>query len=76
MDLTKIKKSEDIATAKDFFLLGLECLKKGNNEKAEIFFYSSLEHCPNRLSTLINLVITLINLEKLEEASKIIINAI
>jgi predicted O-linked N-acetylglucosamine transferase (SPINDLY family) len=76
MDLTKIKKSEDIAKAKDFFLLGLESLKKGNNEKAKIFFYSSLEHCPNRLSTLINLVVTLINLEKLEEASKIIIDAI
>lgn len=55
-------------TAKELFLLGLEFFENGAYEDAEKYFQKSLEIIPNRLSTLINLGATLLELHKLDEA--------
>jgi protein O-GlcNAc transferase len=64
--------SQSIEKAKSFFLSGLEKLNKNNFIGAEIDFESSLSLAPNRLSTLINLSIVLIKLNKFENAEKLI----
>ena len=64
--------SQSIEKAKSFFLSGLEKLNKNNFIGAEIDFEFSLSLAPNRLSTLINLSIVLIKLNKFENAEKLI----
>ena len=64
--------SQSIEKAKSFFVSGLEKLNNNNFVGAEIDFESSLSLAPNRLSTMINLSIVLIKLNKLENAEKII----
>ena len=64
--------SQSIERAKSFFFTGLEKLNKNNFIGAEIDFESSLRFAPNRLSTLINLCIVLIKLNKFENAEKLI----
>ena len=64
--------SQSIEKAKSFFVSGLEKLNKNNFIGAEIDFESSLSLAPNRLSTLINLSIVLIKLNKFENAEKLI----
>ena len=64
--------SQSLEQAKSFFLSGLEKLNSNNLTGAEIDFQSSLKLVPNRLSTLINLSIVLIKLNKFENAEKLI----
>jgi tetratricopeptide (TPR) repeat protein len=64
--------SQPIETAKSFFISGLEKLNTNNFTGAEIDFELSLNFAPNRLSTLINLSIVLIKLNKFENAEKLI----
>jgi tetratricopeptide (TPR) repeat protein len=64
--------SQSLEQAKSFFLSGLEKLNSNNFVDAEIDFQSSLKYVPNRLSTIINLSIVLINLNKFENAEKLI----
>jgi tetratricopeptide (TPR) repeat protein len=64
--------SQSLEQAKLFFLSGLEKLISNNFNGAEIDFYTSLKYAPNRLSTLINLSIVLIKLNKFEDAEKLI----
>jgi len=56
--------SQSLEQAKSFFLSGLEKLNSNNFAGAEIDFQSSLKFAPDRLSTLINLSIVLIKLNK------------
>ena len=62
--------------AKNFFLLGLERLEKDLIQEAEHFLTLSLELLPERLSTLTNLSVVLIKLDKVEKAEKILNKAI
>ena len=64
--------SQSLEQAKSFFQSGLEKLNSHNFVGAEIDFQSSLKYVPNRLSTIINLSIVLINLNKFENAEKLI----
>ena len=64
--------SQSIEKAKSFFVSGLEKLNNNNFVGAEIDFEFSLSLAPNRLSTLINLSIVLIKLNKFENAEKLI----
>ena len=68
--------SQSIEKAKLFFIGGLERLNNNNFAGAEIDFETSLKFAPNRLSTLINLSIVLIKLNKFEKAEKIINNGL
>ena len=58
--------------AKNAFLNGLSLLEQGKFSKAEQQFKESLTHAPNRPSTLINLSIALINLQKWDEAKNLL----
>ena len=64
--------SQSLEQAKSFFLSGLEKLNGNNFASAEKDFETSLKFAPNRLSTLINLSIVLIKLNKFENAEKLI----
>ena len=68
----KMQDSQSLEHAKSFFISGLEKLNDNNFSGAEIDFQSSLKFAPNRLSTLINLSIVLIKLNKFENAEKLI----
>jgi tetratricopeptide (TPR) repeat protein len=68
--------SHNFEQAKNYFLLGLESIRKESYEEAEHFFTSSLILLPDRLSTITNLFAVLIKLEKLEKANNIISKAI
>jgi protein O-GlcNAc transferase len=70
------KTDADFEKAKYFFVLGLEKLEQDSNEEAVHFLNLSLQLLPERISTLTNLSVALIKLEKLEEAEKIINKAI
>ena len=71
-NLNKMNDSRSIEKAKSFFVSGLEKLNNNNLMGAEIDFESSLSLAPNRLSTMINLSIVLIKLNKFENAEKVI----
>ena len=64
--------SQSLEQAKSFFISGLEKLNGNDFAGAEIDFESSLKYLPNRISTLINLSIVLIKLDKFENAEKLI----
>ena len=64
--------SEALKKAKSFFINGLEKLNKNDLTGAEIDFETSLQFAPNRLSSLINLSIVLIKLNKYQDAERII----
>jgi hypothetical protein len=67
------KKTEaNFEKAKYFFLQGLERLEKDLIQEAEHFLTLSLELLPERLSTLTNLSVVLIKLDKVEKAEKIV----
>jgi tetratricopeptide (TPR) repeat protein len=68
----KMQDSQSLEQAKSFFLSGLEKLNGNNFASAEKDFETSLKFAPNRLSTLINLSIVLIKLNKFENAEKLI----
>jgi tetratricopeptide (TPR) repeat protein len=57
-------------TAKDYFLKGLAFQQKGIWDEAERMYSESLNHVPNRPSTLINLANTQYQLNKLDSARK------
>ena len=62
--------------AKNLFALGLDKLEKNLFEEAEHFLNLSLELEPERQSTLTNLSVVLLKLDKLEKAEKILNKAI
>jgi tetratricopeptide (TPR) repeat protein len=62
--------------AKFYFLRGVELYEKELFEEAERNLFLSLEHVPDRLSTLTNLSSVLIKLGKIERANEIIKKAI
>ena len=71
------KQDEDnFEKAKKFFLLGLDKLEKNLCEEAEHFLSLSLELLPERLSTLTNLSVALLKLDKLEQVEEILNKAI
>jgi len=63
--------SQSLEQAKSFFLSGLEKLNGDDFAGAEIDFQSSLKFAPDRLSTLINLSIVLIKLNKYGDAEQL-----
>ena len=67
-----MQESKLLEKAKSFFISGLEKLNGNNLIDAEIDFETSLQFAPNRLSTLINLSIVLIKLNKFENAENLI----
>ena len=72
----KMQNSDSLEQAKLFFISGLDKLNSNNFAGAEIDFKTSLKFSPNRLSTLINLSIVLIKLNKFENAKKLINEAL
>ena len=77
MNYTVIEKNKVILEkAKNYFLLGLESMQKEYYEEAEQLLSLSLSLIPDRLSTLTNLIVTLIKLEKIEKANGLLNNAI
>jgi tetratricopeptide (TPR) repeat protein len=58
----------NLINAKEYFLRGLHFSEKEELEKAEKNFLKSLEFIPDRLSTLSNLAIIYIKLDKLKDA--------
>lgn len=59
----------DAETAKHFFLMGLECLEKGDFPNAEKFFTDTLELVPQSVPTLNNLAISQYEQKKIIAAS-------
>ena len=68
--------TQPLEQAKLFFISGLDKLNSNNYIDAEIDFQTSLKFAPNRLSTLINLSIVLIKLNRFEDAEKLINEAL
>ena len=64
--------SQSIERAKSFFINGLERLNNNNFVGAEIAFQASLNLDPNSLTTILNLSVVLIKLNKLQDAEKLI----
>jgi tetratricopeptide (TPR) repeat protein len=64
--------SNSMENAKSLFISGLRKLECNNFIDAEIDFEASLKLAPNRISTLINLSIVLIKLNKFEKAESLI----
>ena len=59
---------ENFDVAKQLFLDGLDLLEQGRLAEAEIKFQDSLQLLPNKVSTLLNLSATQIELKKFDEA--------
>ena len=72
MNCNKMLDLQSLEKAKSLFISGLEKLNSNNFIGAEIDFQSSLKFTPNRLSTIINLSIVLIKIDKLENAKNLI----
>ena len=67
---------DDIQKAKRFFVEGLQLLEANNVRAAETQFARSLEFIPDRVSTLNNLSVVKIRLEKFSEAEELARKAI
>ena len=67
---------EDFERAKRFFVEGLQLLEANNLQGAEMRFALSLEIMPDRTSTLNNLSVVKIRLEKFAEAEELALKAI
>ena len=65
---------EAFEQARHFFSEGLSKFKKGEFEMAEINYRRSLDLVPNRESTLSNLCLTLLILNKFNDAQQIVVN--